>query len=479
RRQRLPAGWQRMYSLGFSVQPAPLPRLYTEVVTPLADPDGLEELIDEAALAARDCLPGDNEESRTWTLEWRTRAGQTRLQSAWLPDPKGQTVPRNAAQCIAAELARRTLPRPATADSVGLVRYVLAQPDKGDRVSAPQPTIVKGYELLVSAEVGGEPIGQTRLRMDPGSVPDLRLRAAPVLAEPGQKITVSLLRGPEFTGTLPKKLSVSHFDNREDLELDPDTRTASFAIPDDGAGWYEIAGAGQRALVYVRPERDLRVSVNPDQPRYAPGSDAILRIQTEVAGTGSPAAVGLFGVDDSLGQLVPLPGPDAMNTLQPEIAMHEQVFGMLDGRALTLGRIRGANAAEATILRVAQVPRPADLDIEINAAAETALDPIAELTDRFYIILTELHAQTRQWESSAPDATKMKPETMASLWNKAIDAVAERGGQTEDAFGRRLRLHYLPDDLLALTDPRQVVVVGTRLPEDVENWQQWVRRTRP
>jgi len=34
-------------------------------------------------------------------------------------------------------------------------------------------------------------------------------------------------------------------------------------------------------------------------------------------------------------------------------------------------------------------------------------------------------------------------------------------------------------DLLELTDPRQVVVVGTRLPEDVENWWDWVMRRKP
>ena len=34
-------------------------------------------------------------------------------------------------------------------------------------------------------------------------------------------------------------------------------------------------------------------------------------------------------------------------------------------------------------------------------------------------------------------------------------------------------------DLLSLTDPRSVIVVGTRLPEDVENWSAWVAREKP
>jgi len=37
----------------------------------------------------------------------------------------------------------------------------------------------------------------------------------------------------------------------------------------------------------------------------------------------------------------------------------------------------------------------------------------------------------------------------------------------------------LPYDLLSLTEPRQLVVDGTRLPEDLENWQQWVAKEKP
>ena len=46
-----------------------------------------------------------------------------------------------------------------------------------------------------------------------------------------------------------------------------------------------------------------------------------------------------------------------------------------------------------------------------------------------------------------------------------------------DAFGRPLRLSVLPDELVALTDPRVVVADGTRLPEDIEAWVRFVRRS--
>ena len=131
------------------------------------------------------------------------------------------------------------------------------------------------------------------------------------------------------------------------------------------------------------------------------------------------------------------------------------------------------------MLRVSEIPKPPELDAVVNAAARSVFDPVVELTDNFYLVLAELHAQARQWEVRAPPAEKMQPATMAALWGKALEACERRGERVVDAYGRRLRLSRLPADLLALTDPRAVVVVGTRLPEDVENWAAWVARERP
>jgi hypothetical protein len=73
----------------------------------------------------------------------------------------------------------------------------------------------------------------------------------------------------------------------------------------------------------------------------------------------------------------------------------------------------------------------------------------------------------------------MHPATMARLWQQALEACVARKLPVQDAYGRRLRLSHLPPDLLALTDPRAVVVQGTRLPEDVENWTAWVNKEKP
>ncbi|HSS02369.1 MAG TPA: hypothetical protein VLM79_35160, partial [Kofleriaceae bacterium] len=277
---------------------------------------------------------------------------------------------------------------------------------------------------------------------------------------------------------LPDKLALDCLKHHAEEALDRERRS-TLALPAEVEGWCTVTGGGAAARVYVRPRAELSVSVTPRRDRYAPGERAELAIQTTIGGTGGKAAVGLFGVDDSLGQLVPLPGADALARLRPRVEVSSPAFGVLDGQALVLGRIRGANAAAATVLRVSSTPAPPELDAVVSGRAASAFDPIAELTDRFYLVLAELHAQTRAWEAKAPPAEKMAPETMAKLWRAALAACAARGQRVDDAYGRTMRLSRLPSDLLALTDPREVVVVATRLPEDVENWPAWVAKERP
>src|SRR5688572_10695647 len=103
-----------------------------------------------------------------------------------------------------------------------------------------------------------------------------------------------------------------------------------------------------------------------------------------MGGQGAQAAVGLVGVDATLGQLAPLPGPDELGRMRPPVEMTGQAFGALDAQALVLGRVRGANAAAATILRVSAFPRVPDQDAPVGGSADTKFDPVEELTDRFY-----------------------------------------------------------------------------------------------
>lgn len=478
RRRRLPAGPERMYAVEFTFADPELSSLAAAVESTLDAPDALDDGLAELARGARDCLPPAAEGELPRALAWRVRAGAKQVElGPWIDDPVGDEEARAAIACVAARYAgaRVPLPEPAETDSMGLVRFTVTPPPALAQ-ARPQATTMLGYELTVSADLPGKP--STKLRLAPGTVPDLRLRVAPVLAKPGDTITAQLLRGPEFRGALPKQLEVVHLKGRKVVDVDPESR-ATATIDPGTEGWVELRGGGVRALVYVRPAADLAVSVRPKQDRYRPGDRAELQLQTTIGGQGGPAAIGLFGVDDSLAQLAPLPGAGDLGRVQPRVESRAPAFGTLDGQALTLGRIRGANAAAATVLRVSEIPRPPELDAVVNARARSVFDPVVELTDSFYVVLAELHAQVRRWEGSAPPAEQMQPATMASLWRQALEACARRGERITDAYGRALRLSRLPRDLLALVDPRAVVVVGTRLPEDVENWAAWVARERP
>jgi hypothetical protein len=198
-----------------------------------------------------------------------------------------------------------------------------------------------------------------------------------------------------------------------------------------------------------------------------------------VDGKEGPAAVGLFGVDEGLAQLAPLPGPASLDGLRATPTVSSPAFGVLDGQALAMGRIRGANAAAAALLRVNGVPRPETVEPALSVLAQSPFEPEVELTEPFYRALSELTVQVRAWEEKAPEAETLSPAGMARLWEQALAECEKRGESVTDAYGRRLKLSRLPPDLLALTDPRVVVVGGTRLSEDVENWGAWVARESP
>jgi hypothetical protein len=479
RGKRLPAGHERLYRVAFSFTDPELPTLSASVEGVIGEPEGLEGEIGEKAKSARDCLPNVEGELPSF-VTWRARAKSKEVElGGWARDPNVEGAGASAAMaCVQARMGTRvTLADEAESDAVGVIRFSVALPESVQD-SKPQPTTMIGYELDVIADVDGKP-ATTKLRIEPGQVPNLRMRVTPVVAKPGETITAQLIRGPAFTGKLPKELRIDCLKwKQEKLELDEERKT-TVTIDPSVEGWCEVTGGGQRSLVYVRPQAELAVTVSPKEKTYRPGQRAELVIQTLLGGKGGKAAVGLFGVDESLGQLVPLPGPDSMGRVRPKVETSSPAFGVLDGQALALGRIRGANAAAATVLRVSSIPKPPELDAMVDARASSKFDPVEELTDRFYIVLAELHAQARQWEAKSPPAEKMQPPAMARLWSQALDAVAARGESITDAYGRRLTLSRLPSDLLALTDPRAVIVVGTRLPEDVENWAQWVAKEKP
>ncbi len=443
-------------------------------------PDSVQSALQVAALDARRCLPEDVPQTHlSRVLLWQVDPGQPSLNARFTarPGKERSRLSAGANKCVEAAMAKARLadvhPKH-SALAFGVVQLNV-QPGPRYEVDEAQDTTRLGYELLIRAKAGREDLGRTKLFLSPGRVPEIRLRATPVLASAGETVKIKVLRGPTFSGELPEHLYWSHEGSSHKMVLDKETRTAEFKVPQDSKGWFEVKWSQGRALVFVRAQSELSVAVEPDREVYAPGATARLKIVTTAGGRGASAAVGLIGVDQTLGQLAPLPGPDALSKLAVHPSMRSPAFGILDAQALTLGRIQGAAAAAAVVVQVNTIPTPEALDNYVSASGATHFDPVAGLTDTFYRALGALYAQVRQWERSAPKKEIMRPATMAKLWQAALTQAESEGAPVQDAYGRRLKLSVLPDDLLALADPRSIVVDGTRLPEDVENWIEWVR----
>jgi hypothetical protein len=484
------AGKERFFAASWQFNDEDLPKFELELDGQPGVPGDLETLLDEAMLDARDCLPATVKSGAVpRMIQWQLTPKELKVE--WV-SIKGDAYADSALSCVTSRVRSIPIPRrpgqPEEYDDgsedgaqgsnpIGVARVRINAPEKYE-ATRPQDTIMVGYEFLVTAKKGGENFGSTKLRMTPGAIPQIRLRATSQLIKPGEKVKVEILRGPDFTGELPEKLFLTHAYESVESKVDEKTRSAEFTVPADWQGWAGVQWNGAQLFFFVQPQSVLSVKVTPEKPRYAPGQIAQLGIETRLGEKGGQAAVGLFGVDDSLSQIASLPGADELASLRPQ-ASGTAAFGALDAQALSLGRIRGANATAATLVRVNTLPSPPQLEASVAASGSTVFDPNEAQVDRFYVVLGELYTQVRAWETSAPESEKMTPQVMARLWNKSLDAVEARKESARDAWGRRLRLHRLPMDLLALTEPRQVVINGTRLPEDTQNWSQWVAKEKP
>lgn len=486
---RFAAGNERLFSVSFQFNDEDLPRLGASTEGVPNTPPWVDQALSDAMLDVRDCLPSMVQSGPLQRRAfWQYTPGAKELSLTWTPEKNGGRVPEAAVNCITSRLSKLALKRPARpsdegdADptdtaAVGFATFDVDAPQKYE-AQRPQETILEGYEFSVTAKSGGETLGTTKLRLRPGQIPNIRLRASSQLLTPGEKVTVQLLRGPNWAGTLPEKLYLRQGGRSWESKFDEKEKTASFELPTDVEGWFSVQFESAEVFLYSKPKAQLGVTVKPEKDRYAPGQLARLDIETRIGGVGGAAAVGLFGVDDSLSQLVPLPGSTELDGLRPRVAS-EFAFPGIDAQALAQGRVRGKNAQAATLLKVSNLPPTPEIDTPVSVSANTVIDPNETLVDRFYVALSELHVQTREWEGSAAATEKMTPRVMATLWKKSLDAMEKRKESSRDFWGRPLRLHRLPMDLLALTEPRQVVIDGTRLPEDSENWNLWVAKEKP
>jgi hypothetical protein len=205
-----------------------------------------------------------------------------------------------------------------------------------------------------------------------------------------------------------------------------------------------------------------------------PGETASLLITTHSGSVPVPAGLTLSGVDSTLASLATLPGPDAFARVTVRAKTGTPAFGMLDAKALETGQIRGDYAAEATIMRINELPPVPPGEERVSCNGESSLETAGDFADAFYDLYAAARAEVRSWEAAAAPGQLMSPAKMLELWELAL-----KKKPATDAFGRSLHLSLLPPDLLALTDPRLMVADGTHLPEDVENWPNFVAQESP
>ncbi len=286
------------------------------------------------------------------SLRWRVRPGKREVELGWVPAAKEEGVAQltgSVVSCLQARFARLTLPATwqgeedededgeASGDMMGVVHFA-ARPAYAEEAEAQaQATTRVGYELMVSAQVEGKDTGSTKLFLPPTQIPAQRLRANARARARGRRGALELLRGPGFNGALPEKLFMDAGPKRLESKVDKASRAASFRLPADFEGWAEVQWGTAIARVYVAPRAQLALEVSPEKPAYAPGELARLQVRTRVDGKDGPAAVGLFGVDEGMAQLAPLPGPTALSNLRPAPTVSNPAFGVLDAQALPWG----------------------------------------------------------------------------------------------------------------------------------------------
>ncbi|MCP4810454.1 MAG: hypothetical protein GY913_20185 [Proteobacteria bacterium] len=385
--------------------------------------------------------------------------------------------------CVQSAFSGLELTDPATEDLIAVLELSASSPrvDQGVR---PQPTVTSGFEYEVSIDG----LGSGNWRSWPGVAPNIRLRPDRVLLDPGDTMTVEVLRGPDYTGDLPgelelwdadgvvmrcartaKVLKAEPYDDYydDDCPKPSEENTISFLVRDEG--FHRVAWNGAQTVVYARPKAALSIDLSTDAASYAPGNEATLTVQAS-----SQAVVSLIGIDARLGDLAPLPGAAELSDLSVGATSFSPAWGTLDALALTSGQVRGDNAAMAAVLRVDTLTGQT-IQTPYSSLSTLHQPPIrAETQTAFWDILADLGAAVRGWESTAETDALLTNEDVARMFDEVLDARAAAGTPILDPFGRRPRLTTLPEDLLVLCDPRLLVRDATHLPEDVQAWTTFV-----
>ncbi|HZN92168.1 MAG TPA: MG2 domain-containing protein, partial [Myxococcales bacterium] len=273
----LAPGRDRLYTATFDYDDGGQPRLEVSIEAVRGSVNGVHAALRAAALSARPCLPRDaNGVTLPRGLVWRTRAGSREIAVTWVPVAGGK-VSDQVVACVQSRFGKVELPArgagapalaaddevevyeegdegevdgsgaPRSGENMGVSRLTIGGGATEEQLQ-PRDTVMRGYELKVSARAaGGKELGQTRVILEPGVVPPLRLRATPVIARPGEEVALELIRGPGFSGALPEKLAFMAGKKEIEARVDARARTARFKVPDPMEGWIDIQVLDARA----------------------------------------------------------------------------------------------------------------------------------------------------------------------------------------------------------------------------------------
>ena len=462
-----------LYTLRWSTQAPQLPTL--SLNNKVSAPGNVSSALNAAALEARACLAdltaryqdrarGSSYLGTAWSAIWSTREGSRQL-AVELHDAAGDLP---GADCVAASLRGLTLDAPAGRSGLGATALSLSVPVPAGATRS-QPTVRQGYEFSVAVDG----IGETTWRAWPGAIPAVRLRPSQVLVDAGEPFEVEILRGPDFSGELPRWLTLKRgVDTVQEVDLgeEPEDRErlVKFTPPADAAGFLSVEWSGARALVYAAPPGTLELSLSFERDAYKPGETA----QLNVSASGQ-AVVSLVGVDSRLNQLAPLAGPDDLGEVLVPASSADPAFGRFDAVALAMGSVRGENAARAAVARVSELSPVSALSPYQSFYGSQLYDPEEELAEAFYGLLPFVRQAVKDWEASAPEGELLTNERMAALFEDGLKASGAAGQPVRDPWGNRVSLARLPEPMLERLDPRVMTGDGTRLPEDIINWTRW------
>ncbi len=436
--------------------------LEAEVSAFFGDAGAVQVAVDDALADHPECASGlvGGALPQAWVWEVAAGASTVRIQAV---DADGFDELAGAASCVQRALAGlRVAATDVEAAGVVLITNQVGASSVSSRTS---PASWPGFAFVVDVQS----VGDTVLRMPIGEVPPLRLRFSEVVVAPKDEIELTAVRGKSFTGTLPKELRLMQGDRLlEKITFDPEARVGHFTVPEGVSGFASVEWGGARAVMYVRPAEELHLALSAETA-WKPGEKGTITVKSTGRTGPTAAVVTLAGVDVAMRALAPLPGAADWADTTVLASSDSPAFGFLDAKLLQTGQIAGDNALQATVLRITGLPPAQPGADAVSTRADGTPDVETPLAAAFWPLYAEARVAVRAWEADAAEGEVLTAAAMAGLWQATLAK-----HPATDPFGRPLSLGILPQDLLALTDPRIMVADARHLPEDEENWPLYV-----